>query len=236
MTFVPIKSEAQQDTLALHTVRQRRVESRTALINQIRGILSEFGRITPLGAEQARRMLDGILDQEREKWPEKRLQLLRELQGEWREMDDRIAVLDGMISAEVKANSVCRRLLEIKGIGVLGASALEASVGDFTSFKDARQFAAYLGLTPRERQSGNHRVMGGLTNRGNMYLRGLLIHGARAALWHLTKPEAVGRLSRWLKGMLERRGYNVTVCALANKNARIIWAMMTRGMDYRVAA
>jgi transposase len=236
MTFVPIKSEEQQDVLAWHAMRERRVESRTAMINQLRGLLSEFGRVAPQGTEKARSMMNEILEQESGKWSAKRMSLLREFQAEWKEHDDRIAVLDQEIAAWVKANPVCQRILEIKGVGMLGASALVASVGDLSSFKNARQFAAYLGLTPRERQSGNHRVMGGLTKRGNVYLRGLLIHGARSVLWRLTKPEAGGRLSRWLKGMLERRGYNVTVCALANKNARIIWAMMARGTEYRVTA
>lgn len=199
--------------------------------------MGEFGLVASQGVEHARRLLNEVLDREREagKKPTKWLTLLEDLRAEWHEWDARIHTLDQALEEESKNNEVCRRLLGITGVGPLGVSIIAATIGHIALFKNARQFAAFLGLTPRERQSGTHRVMGGLTKRGNTYIRNLMIHGARAALWHLTKPEAKGRLSEWLKAMLERRGYNVTVCALANKNARIIWAMLTRGTAYQPA-
>lgn len=230
---VPIKSEHHQALQLLHRLRARRVGARTAVRNQLRALLREYGHVAGRGAAALARAVAEALDPDGE-LPAPVAAMLADLRDEWRQLDASIARLDAELAAAFRADDACRRLGEILGIGVLTATALVAGVPDPARFKRGRALAAWLGLTPKEHSSGDTRWLGGITKRGNTYLRTLLIHGARSAVLRAgRRHDATGR---WIRQLVARRGHNRAVVALANKNARIAWALLAHGTAYRPAA
>ena len=230
MRFVPIKSVEQQGALALHRVRQGFVKARTAQANQIRGLLAEFGVIIPQGIAQLFRKLSEVLEDATNELPDSVRALIQRLLEHLKELDRQAKETEAQIAAWHGQNELSRKLAEIPGIGLLGASALAATVGNAKSFSSGRQLAAWLGLVPRQSSSGGKNVLLGMSKRGDAYLRTLLIHGARAVIYRARQnPQGSG----WLHKLIGRRNANVAAVALANKNARIAWALLARDRQYR---
>ena len=230
MRFVPVKSEEAQAVLAVHRARALTVSERTALVNQVRGLLGEFGIVARAGIAHARKLLAQIGAGERS-LPVLARETFGELHDRLRALDERVVAYDRKIAALAQQSEAAQRLMAIEGIGPVAASAIVASVGTATTFSSGRQFAAWLGLTPRQHSSGGKTVLGGISKRGDVVLRTLLIHGARSVL--RLSAARHDRKSQWLEGLKARSCNNVVAVALAAKNARIIWAMLTRGTEYR---
>jgi transposase len=231
MRFVPIKEVGQQDIQALHRVRERLMGARTALINEMRGLLAEYGIVLPKGAKAFRKAVVGKLDAEQAKLTPLGQELFHRLFDELVQVEAEVAYYDEKLLAIAEAHPECQRLLTIPGIGPLTATALIAAVSDVGVFQNGRQFAAWLGLVPKQYSTGGETRLLGISKRGDRYLRKLLVHGARATLrWAQTKTD---RRSQWIRGVLERRGWNRTAVAVANKNARIVWALLSKGGVYR---
>ena len=234
MRFVPVKDVAQQDIQALHRVRERLVTARTALVNEMRGLLAEYGIVLPQGLAKFRQALMSTLEAEHTKLTPLGQELFHKLFGELGKLDAELAYYQDKLEALAQAHPVCQRLLTIPGIGPLTATALIAAVGDAGVFKNGRQFAAWLGLVPKQYSTGGQTRLLGISKRGDSYIRKLLIHGARATLrWARTKAD---RRSQWIRALLDRRGWNRTAVAVANKNARIVWALLSRGGIYEANA
>lgn len=232
MRFVPQKSPEQLELQAVHRVRQRLIASRTRLVNQFRGLLAEHGVVIARDITRLRRALrqiaegcrtdDGVPDMLRE--------LVIETQEELAALDKRIASFNHRIRVVFRTNDACQRIGRIEGIGPITATALVAAAGDQRCFRNGREFAAWLGLVPRQRSSGGKARLFGISKRGDRYLRTLMIHGARAVL-----GKAHGKTdarSLWIARLRERRHPNVVAVALANKNARIIWSVLARHEEY----
>jgi transposase len=234
MRFVTGKQIEQQDIQCLHRVRDRLVRSRTALANEIRGLLLEYGIVIPKSLSKLRSGFPIMLEDHADQLTSMSSDFFAHLLKEFRSIDERIAVYDDKIKAVFQAHPVCKRLAQIPGIGPLTATVLVAAVADPASFKNGRQFAAWLGLVPRQHSSGGKERLLGISKRGDSYLRMLLIHGARATLRWVDPKE--DRRSRWAKQLIERRGKNRAAVALANKNARTVWALLARGEEYQEAA
>ena len=232
MRFVPVKSSEQQAVLSLHRIRQGLVAERTALINQLRGLLSEFGLIMPKGRYSAQHHIPDILEDADNGLPVLARRLLADTYQRLRTLNDEILAYDRELNHLVRDSEPAQRLMTIPGIGAITATALLASVGDPKQFKNGRQFAAWLGLTPRQYTTGGKIRLGRITKKGDAYLRTLLIHGTRAVL--STIKDKDDKLSGWTKALIERRGYKRAAVALAAKNARIVWALMVRGETYRL--
>lgn len=230
MRYVPVKSVDQQALLAVHRVRDLSVAERTALVNQIRGLLGEFGVVVPQGRERLQRELPGLLEAAENDLPTLLRAVLAELAQRLRELNERIGHYDALVAAQAAAMPQARRLMHMPGIGPLSATALVASVGDARDFASARQFAAWLGLTPRQYSSGGKSRLGGISKRGDSYLRRLLVHGARAVLRTVATKE--DRLSHWAEALKARRGENIAAVALAAKQARRVWAMLAKDQDF----
>lgn len=229
MRFVPVKSAEQQAVLTVHRVRQGFVEERTATINRIRGLMSEFGVILPARAVEVRRGARAAAEQ----LPTLARGAVCDLLSHLVALDERIGGYDRELEALATSSAATRRLMTVPGVGPLSALATVATVGQAHEFKNGRQFAAWLGLVPRQWSTGGKARLGKITKRGDAYLRTLLIMGARAALQMAARRD--DKLSRWAIALKERRGYHRAVVALAAKNARILWALMTRNSEYRVA-
>lgn len=229
MRFVPIKSEEQQSRLSVHRARQGFVEQRTATINRIRGLLSEVGIVMALKAETVRQMAREHL----EDLPGYLNQVINDQLDELARLDERVAAYDVMIKEMARNSERCKRLMQICGIAETTASAIEATVGNGHDFNNGRQFSAWLGLVPRQKGSGGKVHLGRITKAGDPYLRTLLILGARAVLNAAQKKS--DRLSKWALEVKARRGYGKALVAIAAKNARIAWAMLSKGLDYRQA-
>lgn len=226
---VAVKSEAQLDLQNLHRMRERLVAERTGVINQIRGFLQERGifvaqRPEKLAAFLATELAEGQVSA-------RMMACIAELREEWLALNERIRALDREFQDLAKSNETCARLLEIPGIGPLTSTAILASVGPAPACNLGRSFAAWLGLVPKQKSTGGKDRLGAITKRGDSYLRKLLIHGARAAMPSLLRKDT--RLGAWLRGVKERRGYNRAVVALANKMARICWALLSKGTFYQ---
>jgi transposase len=234
MRGVPVKSISQQDVQALHRIRERQITARTALINQIRGLLTEYGIVIPQRASQVRHKLPMVLEDAENGLTATAREWLHALAEELQALDQRIAATDQQIERVFEADEACQRLAQLPGIGPLTATALVAAVGDATEFKNGRQFAAWLGLVPRQHSTGGKTTLLGMTKRGNCYLRTLLIHGARAVLRVVDRK--TDTRSRWLQGVKARRGMNCASVAQANKTARVAWALLAKGDRYRRAA
>lgn len=229
MRFVPIKSAEQQAVLALHRTRQGFVTERTAIVNRIRALLTEFGVVLPLSAQIVRRQALKHADA----LPVLARRMLEDLRAHLTLLDQRIEGYDRELEAQAKLSEPARRLMQIRGIGPLTALAIVATVRNARDFKNGRQFAAWIGLTPKQFSSGGKNRLGPITKRGDSYLRGLLVQGARAAIHTALRHK--DRLSQWACALRERRGYRRTVVAIAAKNARIAWALLSRGQQFRIA-
>jgi len=230
MRFVPVKNVDQQAVLALHRARQGMVRARTAQANQIRGLLGEFGLILPQGIAHLYQRVPLLLDESKDAMPGAFRELVQRLLEHLKELDRQVGEMEVQIQAWHRANVLSRKLEKIPGIGPITASALVASVGDAKNFANGRQLAAWLGLVPRQHSSGGKTNLLGISKRGDTYLRTLLIHGARAVIRHAErKLDAQG----WLHKLLARRNKNVAAVALANKNARIVWALLARDREFR---
>jgi transposase len=233
MRFVPIKNGEQQAVLALHRARQGFVTARTAQANQIRGLLSEYGIVIPQGLSHVSKRLPEILEDGENDLPGVFRQLLQRLGDHLRELHRQVGELELQIQLWHRQHDASCRLAQIPGIGPLTASALVASVGDAKSFANGRQLAAWLGLVPRQHSSGGKSVLLGISKRGDSYLRMLLVHGARAVIRVAEKKP--GYADSWLARLIGRRHPNIAAVALANKNARIVWALLKHDRDYRIA-
>jgi transposase len=233
MRFVPIKTPEQQAILALHRARQGFVKARTAQVNQLRSLLAEFGLVLPQGIERLRQQVPAILVELEAKVPELVRQLFLTLFAHVKELDRQIAELEQQIKRWHRLCPQSRKLEAMPGIGPLTASALIASVGDAKAFRHGRQLAAWLGLVPRQHSSGGKSRLLGISKRGNAYLRALLVHGARAVLRQALLRRAP--TDRWVLQVRARRNTNVAIVALANKNARIVWALLAHERDYEAA-
>lgn len=230
MRFSALKTVEQQEVLLLHRTRSRVVAARTALANQVRGFLLEFGIVVPQGIAVLRRRLPEILGDPQAECGAVGRTLLGELREELVALDERVAALDDRLRREAEADERCQRLQSVPGIGPLTATALVSSVGDVNNFRNGRHLAAWLGLVPRQHTTGGKPRLLGISKRGDRYLRTLLIHGARAAL--RGAPKRDDRCSRWVLALERRRGRNIAIVALANKMARMIWAVWYREQTY----
>ena len=227
MRFVAVKTEEQQSTLAIHRVRETLVAQKTQLINALRAHLAEFGIVAPQGAGKVSQLTAVVADLEDTRVPAFARTVLQGLVDQLRDTERRVEDLDAQLAERAQEDKVCQRLTTIPGIGPITATALTATVGDATVFESGRHLAAWLGLVPRQNSSGSKERLGGISKVGDGYLRRLLVHGARAVMrWQ-------GKTSPWLADLLKRRPVNVAVVALANKLARIAWAVMARGEDHR---
>ena len=230
MRFVPVKEVEQQAVLTVHRARQLLVAERTALVNQTRGLLAEYGLIVPTGVERLRRALPELL--ETPELPALAREIFTDLADRLRVLDERITVYDRRVTQLARQMEPAQRLMQVPGVGPVTATALVATVGDARAFKNGRQFAAWLGMVPRQHSSGGTRRLGRITKRGDVYLRTLRIHGARAVMRPLARR--TDATSRWVLALKARRGFNKAVVALAAKQARILWALLVSGRDYQL--
>lgn len=230
MRFVSIKTIEQQAQLAVHRLREGYKEERTACINRIRGLLAEFGLVFPQSTQALRRALPEALEDAGNDLPGVARLALQRAQLQWVELDDHIAWCDERIAAHVRSDEQAQAAVQLCGIGPVTASALAASVGDFKQFKTAAQFGAWLGLVPSQNSSGGKASLGGITKRGDEYLRTLLVQGAKSAV--MTAHKRSDRISQWLVQLTARVGWQKAVVALANKNARILWAVLAKGKPF----
>lgn len=225
MRFVPIKNVEQQAILSVHRARQGLVKSRTAQANQIRGLLAEFGIVIPQGIRSIGKRMPEILEDAENSLPGTMRHLLERLNEHFKELSRQVEELELQIKLWHKENEASQKLEAIPGLGPITASAIVATVGNAKEFKNDRQMAAWLGLVPKQHSTGGKQILLGISKRGDTYLRTLLIHGARAVIRFAEKkaePES------WLRKLIVRRNKNVAAVALANKNARIIWALLVK--------
>lgn len=226
--FVPIKTEAQQETLLLHRLRERLLSTRTAATNQLRGLLADFGIIFPLGkASFIEKMNTLSVDST---LPARLTWLVNDIFEEYKTLTLRIKTIEKTLKTDVEANALGQILLSIPGIGYLNASAFVASIGSGQAFASAKEFAVWLGITPKQFASGNKSVMGGISKRGDQYLRKQLIHGARAIISHAGKKNDA--LSLWITQLRARKTFNCTAVATAHKLARIMWTLLQKQCHY----
>jgi len=236
MRFVAVKSVEQQARLARHRVREGWKEERTAQGNRIRGLLGEFGLVIPKSrAALAKALVEALHD---ERVPEPVRELVRATREHLDLLGKRIADCDRAIGLACRGDPAAKRLQEMFGVGPTSADAAVATVGDARAFRNGRQFAAWLGLTPRQFSSGGKTRLGAITKRGDAYLRTLLVQGARSALNGAQRcaPERASRLQQWIVQLHARVGFQKTLVAIANKNARVIWALLAREETYNPEA
>jgi transposase len=231
MRFVPVKEVDQQDIQALHRIRERLLGARTALVNEVHGLMHEYGMVIPKGVAKFRQTVVAKLESDKDKLTALSQEMFGKVLKELTALEEQLAYYQEKLETLAKTHPECQRLMTIPGIGAITATALIAAVGEVEVFKNGRQFAAWLGLVPKQHSSGGQTRLFGISKRGDSYLRKLLIHGARATLrWVGTKAD---RRSQWIRELRERRGWNRTAVAVANKNARIVWALLRRGGVYR---
>lgn len=233
MRFVPSKSIEQQDMQSLHRIRSQLVARRTAQTNQVRGLLLEYGLIIPVGINHVRKALPSILEDADNALSGLFRELLNELYEELVHLDKRIQTLEKKLVTLSVNNEDCKRLLTIPGIGLLTATALIAAIADISVFKNGRELAAWLGLVPKQHSTGGKQTLLGISKRGDSYLRTLLIHGGRSVVRVAHKHQ--DKRNRWIGDIKQRRGENISNVAVANKNARIVWALLTRKENYKAA-
>lgn len=231
MKFVPTKSEEQQDIQALHRARRRLVNHRTALVSQMRGLLLDRGIPIALSIGRARRAIPEILEDRTNGLTAMTREIIGDLFDFLGQIDARITAFDRRIDAVFKSNEDCRRIARISGVGPKTATAVVAAVGDGREFKNGRHLAAWMGLVPRQHSSGDKRLLMGISKRGDRHLRTLLVHGARSVV--RVAQRKTDPFSQWVNNLRERRGMNRAIVAVANKNARIIWAMLNRNEEFR---
>ena len=230
MRFVPIKNCDQQAILSIHRARQGFVKARTAQGNQIRGLLSEYGITIPQGISYISKRIPEILEDAENGLPGIFRQLIDQLARHLKELDRQVEVLESQIQAWHQESEASKKLAQVPGIGPITASALVATIGDAKNFENGRQIAAWLGLVPRQHSSGGKPTLLGMSKRGDTYLRTLLIHGARSVIWHAQRKPGTGD---WLTNLVARRNKNIAAVALANKNARIVWALLAHDREFR---
>lgn len=228
MRFVTARNEAQQTVSALHRVRESLVRERTGVINQIHAFLLEFGISLPRGQAIVRRLPAVLAEHE---LPLRLVALLERLQMHFKYLDDQIGQIERELCQQLREDDRSQRLLEIPGIGPITASVLMTELGDAQQFGSARQFAASVGLVPRQYSTGGKPTLLGISKRGDKNLRRLLVQGARAIMQRIDRR--TDRLGAWVRELLARRHSNVVACALANKLARIAWAILAKGTNYR---
>jgi transposase len=231
MRFVSIKTVEQQDIQAVHRIRAGLIEQRTAKANQIRGLVSEYGLVAPKEILHLRAAIPSWLEEAENELTSRFRRLLHGLQQDLLLLCERIAELDREIATLAADDPVAKRLQQLRGVGLLIATALLATVGDASQFSNGRQMAASLGLTPKQNSSGGKDKLLGISKRGDAYVRCLLVHGARSMI--RTAKDKDDRLSQWVMRIGSTRHPNIAAVALANKTARIAWAMITHGSDYQ---
>ncbi len=231
MRFVPVKSLEQQSLQMLHGARSQAVRARTAKANQIRAWLHEAGVVIPRGVGQLRGRVPEVLSAQAERWPALLVSVVRGLYEEFCHLDQRIADYDAQVQSQVADDPRCQQLMSLPGVGPLSASALVAKIGGGEGFRSARHFAAWLGLVPRHEGTGGRNRLYGISKRGDAYARSLLIHGARSAL--RTAAKRADGTARWVEEVAQRRGFNVACVALANKTARMAYALLRDGTSYQ---
>ena len=233
MRFVPIKDVEQQSVLALHTVRQGFVKARTAQANQIRGLLSEYGLIIPQGIWHITTRVPELIEDASNELPGNFRLLVHRLLDHFKVLDTQVDELELQIVKWHRQSSASSKLAQVPGIGPITASALVASLGDAKNFDNGRQLAAWLGLVPRQHSSGGKQNLLGISKRGDTYLRTLLIHGARSVIYNGREKTDQDSTCKWINGIVSRRNNNVAAVALANKNARIVWALLNHDREFR---
>jgi transposase len=234
MRFVPQKSVEQQDLQCLHRVRSRLVACRTQLINQIRGLLAEYGIVLAQHPGQVRRSLPAVLEDGENQLTSAGRELFRNLYEELAELDAKVADADHRIEIAFRDTPDCRRIAAVEGVGPLIATAVVAAISNGQAFKNGRQFSAWLGLVPRQNSSGGKNRLLGISKRGDPYLRTLLIHGARSIIFRAKSKK--DKRSLWIIDKQQRLGTTKACVAVANKNARIIWSLIAHEQEYRRAA
>jgi len=232
MQFVAIKTPEQMDLLALHRVRSRLVSQRTGVINQIRGFLLERGITARQGPSALRQMLPTVLGSRSDSLSPRVSRLVADLAEDWRRLDERIATVSAEINELAKQDDHCQRLMTVPGIGPLIASAVVAAIGTGGGFKQGRDFGAWLGLVPRQESTGDRTILGRISKRGNKYLRTLFVQAAHVVLARRPHRARPG-LWPWIEAAARRLHRNVLAIALANKLARIAWAVLARGHSYQ---
>ena len=233
MRFVPIKSAEQQGVMVLHRVREGFKEERTACINRIRGVLAEFDLVFGKSPKVLRAVLADVIEDASNELTGLARLTVQQAYEHWQGLDQRMRWCDQQIGAHVRSSPAAQRAAKVNGIGEIGASALTAGVGDFKQFNSGHQFGAWLGVVPSQNSSGGKTSLGRITKRGDDYLRTLLIQGAKSAVMSAGKRD--DPTSKWLVQLTARVGWQKACVAMANKNARILWAVMTReqGFDAR---
>lgn len=235
MHFVPLKTDEQLDLQALHRVRDRFISQRTALINQIRGFLLDRGLAVPKGIAKLLSLLPTILEDAEAKLSPGIRDVLNDLNQECAVLNEQIQAVEQKIVATARKSELCRRLLTIPGVGPIIATAVVAAIGNPASFSKGRSFAAWIGLVPRQWSTGGKTTLLGIGKRGNPYLRKLFILGAQSLLMHMSKSKSERPYRQWLEQLAARAHRNVVVVALANKIARVAWAVLSKGEVYREA-
>jgi len=231
MRFVPTKQIWQQDMECIHRIRERLIQQRTALSNQMRGLLSEYGIVMAQGVSKLKKQLPLIIEDVSNELTDKSRKLFDQLLEELKNIEDRLMKYDSEIKQLSLNNEACQRLQSIPGVGPLTATAVLATLSDAKIFKNGRQFSAWLGLVPRQNSSGGKTLLLGISKRGNRYVRTLLVHGARSVLKIVQNKK--DRINQRLVKKIEEKGFNKMSVALANKNARVIWALMAHGTHYK---
>ena len=233
MRFVPVKSIEQQDIQSLHRIRSQIVARRTAQANQIRGLLMEYGVIIPKGISYIRKEIPMILEDAENELSFLFRELLSGLYDEMVHMDNRVSIIERKLETICNQNEDCQRLLSIPGIGLLSATAMIAAIGNINVFKNGRELAAWLGLVPRQHSTGGKPTLLGISKRGDTYLRTLLIHGGRTVVRVSEKYN--DKRNNWISDLSQRRGKNISAVAVANKNARIVWALLMNKTTYQAS-
>ncbi|UAB73741.1 IS110 family transposase [Vibrio sp. SCSIO 43132] len=228
--FVPVKSSEQQAILSVHRMREHWVRERTALMNRIRALLSEFGLIMPVGQSSLMKQVPLLLEEAENELPQLARATIADAYHHLEHLNQRIADTEQAFHAFAKVSDNVQRIMKVRGIGPQTATAILASIGNGAQFDKSRDFSAWLGLVPKQYSTGGKTRLGRITKHGDKYLRTLLVHGARTVIANLGDKQ--DRLSQWCRGILERRGMNRAIVALAAKNARIIWSLLHNQTEY----
>jgi transposase len=231
MRFVPIKTDDQLDLQALHRVRERAIQRRTSVINQIRAFLLERGMVFAKSPIRLREAIPTVLENVEENLTPSMRNLIAMMWSEWKDLELQLAAINAEVERIASSDAACQRLRQIPGIGPLVATAIVASIGNGSAFKKGREFAAWMGLIPRQHSTGGKARLYGITKRGNRYLRMILVHGARAVVLR-SKRDRIA-MGPWITALERRAPRNVLIVAMANKLARIAWAVLSTGQDYR---
>ena len=230
MRFVPIKNVEQQAMLSLHRAREGFIGDRTATVNRIRGLMSEFGLVIPQGIGHVRSKVPELIEDATNELPGMFRGLIDQLLEHLKWLDKQIDQIESQINTWHRNNADSQRLAEIPGIGVITATALIAMIGNGRNFKSGRELAAWIGLVPRQHSTGGKQTLLGISKRGDAYLRRLLVHGARALAYYARKK---ADSNNWLYKVINRKHMNIAVVAQANKTTRIVWALLAHGREFR---